>query len=220
MAGRALVALATAVLLTASCAAGRQGDDGLGRPEPSETSTRRIPSSASVAPSTTADSTATSTTSPQAAQVVLGPEGLGAVAFGDPAEEAAAKLTRLLGRPTDDRPLGSCPTGEAERLVEFAELAVLIGDREGAARFVAWDLGEPSGAIPVLQTAEGVGVGATLAAVRTAYGDRLEIATDDPFGPSFEVRVPPPGRLGGTLTGTAATDTVATLRGGAATCGG
>lgn len=183
------------------------------------TSTRRLPPSSSVAPSAVADSTATSTPSPQAAQVVLGPEGLGVVAFGDPAGEVVAELTGLLGRPTDDRPLGSCPTGEAERLVEFAELAVLIGDREGTARFVAWDVGEPSGAIPVLQTAEGIGVGATLADVRSVYGDRLEMAADDPFGPSFEIGVPPPGRLGGTLTGTTATDTVATLRGGAATCG-
>lgn len=111
------------------------------------------------------------------------------------------------------------PHGEIERLVEFAELAVLIGDREGAARFVAWDLGPPSGALPPLRTPEGASVGTTLAELRGAYGARLEIRGDDPFGSGFEIQVPAGGRLGGTLTGTGSTDSVATLSGGVATCG-
>lgn len=150
--------------------------------------------------------------------MVLGPQGLGIVSFGDDADPVVAELTALLGRASDDRPLGSCPSGEVDRVVAFAELAVLIGEREGSPRFVAWDLGLPSGALPELRTAEGVGVGTTVEALRAAYGSQLEI-TNDPFGPGFEVRVPAPGRLGGTLTGTRPTDTVATLAGGLATCG-
>lgn len=202
-------------LLAGACTGGELDDA-----EPSVTSTTMMAPTTSTAPTTTiADPAAPSTTNPQAGPVVLEPEGLGVVAFGDPAEEVVAELTDVLGRPTDDRPLGSCPTGEVERLVAFAELAVLIGDREGTARFVAWDLGESSGAFPALRTAEGVGVGTTLGELRAAYGDRLDVRGDDPFGPGFEVQVPAPGRLGGTLTGTESTDTVATVGGGMATCG-
>jgi hypothetical protein len=102
--------------------------------------------------------------------------------------------------------------------VQFSELAVLFAGTSGAQRFVAWDIGPASGAFPALATDEGVGVGSTVAELRTAYGDRLEISGDDAFGPSFLVEAPPPGALTGTLTGTAGTDTVATMGGGSTTC--
>ncbi len=120
-----------------------------------------------------------------------------------------AALAGVLGPPVDDRPLGSCPSGEADRLVQFGELAVLFG----GGRFVAWDAGPPSGALPPLTTAEGIGVGSSVAELRGAYGQRLQLDPDDPFGPVFEITTPPPGRLAGTLTGTGPSDTVASLSG-------
>lgn len=211
-------AVAVLALLAGACADGDDGAARLSRPVPLTTST------APVSPSTSSTSTTspspTSTTS-AATQVVLGPDGLGLVAFGDRADQVVVELTGVLGPPSDDRPLGSCPSGEVERLVEFAELAVSFGgsgDGEGTSRLVAWDVGPPSGALPPLTTAEGVGVGTTVAELRRAYGDRVDIGAVDPFGPGFEIQVPVPGRLTGTLSGTGANDTVATLAGGAATC--
>lgn len=204
-------------LLGGSCRS--SDDDGiLARPAPSPTSLTTTTSSRPRVPTTPVETTTTSTTLPAATGVVLGPEGLGAVRFGDDAEQVVRALSRVLGNPSDDGPIRSCPTGEVERLVEYAELTVLFGEREGASRLVAWDLGPPSGALPPLTTPEGVGVGSSVAELRSAYGDRLEIARSDPFGPAFEVVVPAPGRLGGTLTAAGPTATVATLSGGAATC--
>lgn len=215
MAGR--VALAIVALLLGACTGSRPDDGDLGRsPLSIVSSTTTIPTTTTSSPTTVAPTT--SSTAPQATGVVLGPNGLGVADFGDEADQVVAELADLLGPPTDDRPLGSCPSGEVDRVVEFAELAVLIGDREGSARFVAWDLNLPSGALPDLKTAEGVGVGTTVAMVRASYGGGVEII-DDGFGPAFEVDVPAPGRLGGTLTATGLAGTVASLAGGRATCG-
>jgi hypothetical protein len=204
-----VVAASALPLLAAGCAGDDAGD--LSRPEPTSTTVPAVTS-------TTAPPTSTAppeSTAEAAVQVVLAPDGLGLVAFGEDADAALARLAGVLGPPADDRPLGRCPSGEADRLVQFAELGVLFG----GGRFVAWDVGPPAGALPPLATAEGIGAGSSLAELRRAYGDRLRIDPDDPFGPVFEVATPPPGRLAGTLTGTGATDTVATLSGGAASCG-
>lgn len=200
-----------ATVALALVAIGCAGEDGgeLSRPEP--TSTTAAVTTTTTVPATSAP---LGTTAPAATELVLAPDGLGLAAFGEEADAVLARLAGVLGPPGDDRPLGSCPSGEADRLVQFAELAVLFG----RGRFVAWDVGPPSAALPPLATAEGIGVGASLADVRSAYGDRLRVDPDDPFGPVFEVAVPAPGRLAGTLTGTGPADTVASLSGGAASC--
>lgn len=218
MAIRRLIRVVALVVVLTACAGQEKHGDDLSRRVPS---TREPRSSTSSPPTTTAPTTTTGqtpTTSPSAHDVVLGPLGLGVVPFGTDAATVLAELEARFGPPVDDRPLGSCPSGEVDRLVQFAELSVLISATGDMARFVAWDLGAPSGAVPRLTTAEGVGVGTTLAEARAAYGDRLELSPDDPFGPGFEVEVDGPGRLGGTLTGTSASDTVATLSGGTASC--
>ncbi len=102
--------------------------------------------------------------------------------------------------------------------MQFSELGILLAGPPGGQRFVAWDIGPASGAFPELATAEGISVDSTVAELRSAYGSRLEISGDDAFGPSFTVRVPAPGALSGTLTGTAGSDTVASMGGGTATC--
>ena len=198
----------TLSLLAGACAG--DGDE-LSRREPTSTTAPAATSTTVPAPPTSAPPA----TVPVPAQVVLAPDGLGIVAFGDDSETVLAALAGVLGPPVDDRPLGSCPSGEADRLVQFAELAVLFG----GGRFVAWDVGPASGALPPLATAEGIGVGSSVAELRTAYGQRLRLDPEDPFGPVFEITTPPPGRLAGTLTGTGPADTVASLSGGSASCG-
>lgn len=182
------------------------------------------PLSTTSAPSTSAPATAPDTSStlppaPSAPEVVLEPDGLGVVAFGDPADVVVTRLGEALGPPVDDRALGSCPTGEADRLVQFAELGVILAGKGEAERFVAWDLGLASGAFPELRTAEGVGVGSTLAELRAAYPTGLVVVPDAAFGPRFEVHRPP-GVVSGTLAGTGDGDTIVTLGAGEVTCGG
>lgn len=187
---------------------------------------RQVPSTTSVAPprpTTTSTAPASTTTSgateePSADDVVLRPDGLGVVAFGDDAEVVLAELTARLGPPTDDGALPSCPSGEIDRLVSFAGLSVLFAATGGVERLVAWDLEPASQALPRPATAEGISVGSSLDELRSAYGALLELSSADPFGPGFEIDVGGGGRLGGTLTGTDRTDTVATLSGGSAGC--
>ncbi len=170
------------------------------------------------APSVPTTSGSSSSTVPTSGEVVLEPDGLAVVAFGDEAGVVVAELATRLGPPTDDDALPACASGELDRLIEFAELSVLVATNDGVERFVAWDLGPSSGVSVRLATAEGISVGSTLAQLRSAYGERLDLLADDPFGPRFEIDVEGQGRLGGTLTGTGAGDTVATLSGGNASC--
>ncbi|MDP9005702.1 MAG: hypothetical protein M3N15_02140 [Actinomycetota bacterium] len=186
------------------------------------------PPTTRVALSTTTSSTAgtvttlettTTTMTAEAPEVVLAADGLGVVSFGDPAAVVVSRLTEALGPPVDDQVLGSCPTGDADRLVQFAELGVVFAGTGAEQRLVAWDVGLASGAIPELRTAEGIGVGSTVADLRAAYRGRLDVVPDDAFGPRFEVRQPS-GVLTGTLTGTTDGDTIVTMGAGEASCGG
>ena len=214
---RLIRAVGLAALATACAGPGDDGTD-LGRNMPSTTG-ERAPGSSS--PSTAllpATTPAPTTSLPAASDIVLGPLGLGVVSFGSEAATVLPALAARFGPAVDDRPLGSCPSGEVDRLVQFAELSVLIDETGGTGRFVAWDLGAPSTGRPRLATAEGIGIGTSLADLRSAYGNRLQLSRDDPFGPAFEVEAEPPGRLGGTLTGISGNDTVATLSGGTASC--
>ncbi|HEV2808870.1 MAG TPA: hypothetical protein VGV93_00545 [Acidimicrobiales bacterium] len=216
---RRLIRAVGLAALVAACAG--RGDDGadLARSVASTTgegsSSSSSPSTAA-APATTAAPTLTSLL--PVGDIVLGPLGLGVVDFGVEAATALAALEARLGPPVDDRPLGSCPSGEVDRVVQFAELSVLIDVAGGTERFVAWDLGEPSTGRPRLTTTEGIGIGTSVAELRSVYGDRLRLSGDDPFGPAFEVEVGPPARLGGSLTGTSDNAVVATLSGGTASC--
>lgn len=210
-------AVSLAVVL-AACAGQKDDGGALGRRVPStaERPSNTSGASTTTAPTTTTTSTPTSVTG--TSDMVLGPLGLGVIGFGTEAATALAELEARFGPAVDDRPLGSCPSGEVDRLVQFAELSVLISASGATERFVAWDLGAPSEVPSRLTTAEGVGVGTSLTELRAAYGNRLELSPADPFGPGFEVDVDPPGRLGGTLTGTSGSATVATLSGGTASC--
>lgn len=154
------------------------------------------------------------------ASIELRGQGLGPSDFGAPATEVLRALSAALGPATDDDLLEACPSGQIDRVVRFAELSVLVAGTGSGARFVGWDLAEPSGFLPRLATAEGISVGSTLDEAAAAFGSRLRLLTGDPFGAAFEVDVEAPGRLAGTLTGTRPADRIATLSGGSASCAG
>ncbi len=173
--------------------------------------------------STSAAATTTVTTASSApassAAVVLKPDGLGDLAFGAGEAEARTALTKALGPPTFDEslPAESCSTG-ATRRVSWGDLTVLLGPGPGGGlTMVGWTYGtsEPP-PTPALKTAEGIGVGSTLAQLRAAYGDRVVVSEDTAAG---VVRFTVQGSryqlpLAGVVSGPGDTATVRALYGG------
>ncbi|MGH2556594.1 MAG: hypothetical protein ACRDHO_12875 [Actinomycetota bacterium] len=164
--------------------------------------------------------------------VVLGPVGLGAVKFGADPEAVIDRLNREFGPPDEDSGyipsfsvFGTCP-GEEVRGVRWKSLLVLFTEgatdfgRQGRRHFFEYrdQLFVTSGGSTDslgLTTAEGVGLGSTVADLRAAYGDRLEIIKHSLPGdvPRFTVEVDT-GQLSGTLTGTTRADSVHAILGG------
>jgi hypothetical protein len=190
-------------------------------------------------PVAAAPATTTTATAPArpAGRVVLRPDGLGAVAFGAAEQEAVRALRRSLG-PWAER--GSWPTGAtafgtcvgAVKALRWGRLYVLFTNGptpygpEGrwhlfAYQVLSWKVFPviPSGPERRLtgyspRTAEGIGLGATVARLRAAYGKRLEVwASDEAAGDGFTVAGDPTG-LHGTLTNASPTGRVKALLAG------
>jgi hypothetical protein len=156
--------------LVASCGGGQDAETATGQPGSTTT------------PETTAgpDSEATSTGEPTGQGITLRGDGLGIVSFGQPADEVLAILERVIGSPPSDQ------GAEADwiEFVGWSELGLYVGfdtpmssEFTGESRLLGWDAFGPVGG-PRPTTAEGVGVGSTLAELRAAYGDRLDVATE------------------------------------------
>lgn len=168
-------------------------------------------------------------TVPESAGVVLSRDGLGVVAFGDPAEPALQALRDAMGKPNSvtrwlsmDRSLwGACP-GDLVRGAKWGDLWVIFSDESelGAERHVSsWVLGR-AGVYgrTQLRTAEGIGVGSTVAELRAVYGDRLSLQTHE-LGADFTIAPAADEDAGGrVLKGTASGDQdhhrVRTMQGG------
>ena len=126
------------------------------------------PATAPSSPSTAAGSDTTAATTPPAAEsLVLRAEGLGAVSFGDPADEVLAVLTATLGPPDEQRPLvdasGSSAPGVRLHVWHGTApygLTVTVADT-----FRAWEYNGDLG----LTTESGIGIGSTAAEVLAAY---------------------------------------------------
>ncbi len=129
--------------------------------------------------------TATSVPAPGVPAVQLKPDGIGDLVFGTGEAETRAALTKAFGPPTFDEtlPAESCTTG-ATRRVSWGDLVVLFGPGTGGGlTMVGWTYGTPDPpAEPPLTTAEGVGVGTTVAQLRSAYGERVEVREDEAAG--------------------------------------
>lgn len=168
-------------------------------------------------------------TVPESAGVVLSRDGLGVVVFGAPAEPALQTLRDAMGKPNSvtrwlsmDRSLwGTCP-GDLVRGAKWGDLWVIFSDESELSdeRHVSsWMLGRVGVyGRTQLRTAEGIGVGSTVAELRAAYGERLSLQAHE-LGADFTVAPAPDGDAGGrVLKGTASGDQdhhrVRTMQGG------
>jgi hypothetical protein len=190
--------------------------------------TAAVTTTSSTTTSTTqAATTTTSSTVPPAAQLVLGQDRLGTAMFGVEPEAVVSYVAAILGPPTADSgwadpnsAFGVCP-GTEVRGVTWGDLLVLFSDESGVAsgrrHFFSYTLGPSFGAsiTPAgMATPEGIAVGSTVAALKSAYPGVYVYDGDDVFDPYYVVGE----NLSGFLTGAADTDTVQSVIGGV-TCG-
>ena len=135
--------------------------------------------------------------------LVLRPDGLGLVKFGDPVEAAVDQLTAVLGPPSSDRVLTPADLPEGVKLfvatgypaIEYArfiswgrpQLQVMFSDQDPSGGswektdpyFNGWVYAGPGAPVgPVLSTLEGVEIDSSVADLRTAYGSDLWLQTE------------------------------------------
>lgn len=142
------------------------------------------------------------------AGLVLAPDGLGPVAFGQPEEGVLTRLIEMLGDPVDD---SAAPCGDRPgRWVRWGGLTAYFADGTFHG-YLSGIYFPPDSPELMIGTTDGVGLRATAGELTATYGDRLEWfdqpATDfgnpvDPFGiDGFDVASPAPTGLGGYVQG-------------------
>jgi hypothetical protein len=185
-----------------------------------------VVTSADVAPSgapSIAEPVAASSLPTAAPSLILGREGVGVAAFGEPADEAIGAVTAVLGEPDQDsgwvEPLsiGACAGTEA-RFVAWGALNLYFSDESpvaaGEPHFFSYSYGSErdlAAAPEGLATPEGIGLGTTVEFLRAAYdGVVVEQGEEGLIAPTFYVD----DRLSGRLTGGADDDLVTVIIGG------
>lgn len=150
-------------------------------------------------------------------------DGLGAdVDFGDGLAEVRSELSAVLGDPTADTgrfqpfcPLAG-PEDPAGQVLTFGQdLLVTFREIDGAMFLHGWQLRE--GGNPLVTTAEGIGIGATISGVREAYGADASLIAGAPesFPPPIVQIDTPRGPLTAIADGNAESSRVEELYGGA-----
>ncbi len=200
---------------TTTASAGPTTTTGPSTTTSASTTTTETTTTTTTAPSTT--TTSTTTTIPPSDVLILGSENIDGIPFGTDDETAITTLDEYLGEPVSDtgwvpptdaqgnQIYGPCP-GTEIRVVEWPNLTTVYTDAAtpwAAAGvkhlffysyvlydFDFWDL----------TTAEGIGLGSTVQDLRDAYGDTVDITSDE-FGDYYSVTVPAPGALWGFLEG-------------------
>ena len=154
---------------------------------------------------TTTSTAPTTTTVPLTKeQIVLSTDGVGAVKFGTNAAHTIARFMQALGPAEKNQPLPAGQACGATRRVVWANFQILVNEVtsiSGAGRpgFVGWFLGPATGTALDFKTEKGIGVGATVAALKAAYGDRVSIQARGEDGPGFTI-TEPTGIMVGLLT--------------------
>jgi hypothetical protein len=166
---------------------------------------------------TTTSSTSTSTTTslPPSSVLILGSENIDGITFGTDAQTAITDLEDVLGTPDDDtgwlppvdesgnQVIGPCP-GSVIRLVTWGDLMTFYTDgatawaSEGTRHLFAYSYVAFQEDTYGLTTAEGIGLGSSADDLIAAYGDGVEMISDE-FGDYYAVDVPAPGSLWGYL---------------------
>jgi hypothetical protein len=144
------------------------------------------------------------------AGLVLAPDGLGPVSFGDDAEMVIARLTELLGAPVADGPEPCESESDQIRWVRWGNLGTAYPD----GRFGGYIIGiyyPPDSPELRVETDEGVALRASAGELEAAYGARLSWTSQeesgfgtpvDAFGiDGFNLDDPTPTGLGGFLEG-------------------
>jgi hypothetical protein len=218
--------IVSSLLTLAACGGGGGSDDTLAplvtTGAPTATT---VPTSTTSTSSTSSTSTTTSTTTTtvvEGAELFLRSDGLGSIRFGVEPDGVVDYVSSLLGDPDSDTgyidslsEFGTCP-GTEVRGVRWGDLLLLFGDESdfdsGRRHFYQWQFGpqtesplRPNGPL----TDGGIGLGSTVADIRTVYPD-VEIFDDEIFGPGFELEP----LLWGTLTDDADSGRVIALVGG------
>ncbi|MDQ3311932.1 MAG: hypothetical protein M3501_09740 [Actinomycetota bacterium] len=170
------------------------------------------PAPTTAAPTTVAPTTAAPTVAPTTAAppttpvqdptsgVILAADGVGVASFGDEPDAAIAAVTAILGEPTQDSgwvepfTISACP-GTEYRRVSWGAFSLQFSDQsskaDGRRHLFGYEYGEvgrtdaqPAG----LVTAEGIGVGSTVAELKSAYPDVSVVAGEEGLSSSsFEV---------------------------------
>ncbi|GBD84437.1 hypothetical protein BMS3Abin02_00830 [bacterium BMS3Abin02] len=192
------------------------------------TTTTTEPTTTSSSTTTEPTTTTTGTTLPPSEILILGPENVDGIMFGTDAEEAIASFAEILGPPTTDtgwvpptnnegdQVYGPCP-GTSIRVLDWSNLTTVYTNaktqwaNEGTRHFFFYSYVLYDVDLLGLETAEGIGLGSTTEDLRAAYGDAVDIQSDE-FGDYFHVSVPEPGVLWGFLSGP--DGTVVSIQGG------
>lgn len=200
--------------------------------EPTTTSTVPTTSTTTTEPTTTSTTTepttTTTTTLPPAEILILGPENIDGITFGSDADQAFLSFEEVLGPPDSDtgwvppvdsegvQVYGPCP-GTLIRVVDWSNLTTVYTNAQTQwasedtrhfffYSYVLYDVDDLG-----LATAEGIGLGSSVEDLQAAYGDTIDIFSDE-FGEYFTVSVPEPGALWGFLSGP--DGTVVSIQGG------
>jgi hypothetical protein len=158
----------------------------------------------------------TSTTTLTAADLVLAADGLGPLRFGTQAAMALAGLTQALGKAEAPTPVPVGAACGATRVFRWENLSVFVNEVSGrsgsATGLVGWSLAGTAPTALGLTTDKSVGIGSTVKALRTAYGDGLALRAGD-HGPAFTITTPT-GAITGALDAITDTGKVLTLQAG------
>jgi hypothetical protein len=156
------------------------------------------------APTTTSTAPTTTTGPLTKEQIVLAPDGVGGVKFGNNSANTIKRFMDALGQPEKNTPLPAGTACGATRRLHWANFQVLVNEvtsTAGAGRpgFAGWFLGPATGTALDFKTEKGIGVGSTVAALKAAYGEDVSVQARGEQGPGFTI-TQPTGIIVGLLT--------------------